>query len=126
MVTRTPLSVVRGLGAAHSGTGEFWRQRLSAVALLPLVAFFIGLLVALAGAGHHHVATTLGDGWVAVPLLLLVVACVVHMKIGIQVIIEDYVHDKPLKLVLMMGNTFFSYAMGVAAALALVKLSFGV
>ncbi|HVV92765.1 MAG TPA: succinate dehydrogenase, hydrophobic membrane anchor protein [Hyphomicrobiales bacterium] len=125
MATKTPLALVRGLGAARSGTDEFWRQRLSAVALLPLAAFFIGLLVALAGASHHRVATTLGDGWVAVPLLLLVVACLVHMKIGVQVVIEDYVHDKALKLVLLMANTFFSYAMAIAAAAALVKLSLG-
>jgi succinate dehydrogenase / fumarate reductase membrane anchor subunit len=125
MATKTPLAIVRGLGADRTGTDEHWRQRISAVALLPLAAFFIGLLVALAGASHHRVAETLGNGWVAVPLLLLVIACLVHMKIGVQVIIEDYIQDKALKLVALMANTFFSYGMAVAAALALAKLSLG-
>lgn len=124
--SRSPSAVVRGLGAARAGTAEFWRQRLTAVALLPLAVLFIGLLIALAGADRASVAATLGNGWVAVPLLLLIVAGVVHMRIGMREIIDDYVHTPALRLAALVANTCFSYAMGLAAALAVVKLSFGV
>lgn len=124
-VTRTRLSLVRGLGAARSGTEDFWRQRLSAAALLPLAALFVVLLILLAGADHATAARTLGNGWIAVPLLFLILACIVHMQIGMREIILDYVHVPVAKLALLFLNVFFSYAMGIAAAAAVLKLSFG-
>jgi succinate dehydrogenase / fumarate reductase membrane anchor subunit len=124
--TRTPLALIRGAGAAHAGTEEFWRQRLTAAALLPLAALFIGLLIALAGADHATVAATLANGWIAVPLLLMILACIIHMRIGMREIINDYVHTPAIKLTALLANTFFSYAMGIAAALAVIKLSFGI
>jgi succinate dehydrogenase / fumarate reductase membrane anchor subunit len=124
--TRSQFSMVRGLGAARAGTGDFWRQRLTAAALLPLAALFISLLIVLAGADRATVVATLGNGWLAVPLLLLIVAGVVHMRIGMREIIDDYVHTPALRLVALVANTCFSFAIGFAAALAVVRLSFGV
>jgi succinate dehydrogenase / fumarate reductase membrane anchor subunit len=124
-VTRTRLSIVRGFGAAHAGTEDFWRQRLTAAALLPLAALFVTLLILLAGADQATAARTLGNGWIAVPLLFLIIACIVHMRVGMREIILDYVHAPAAKLALLCLNVFFSYAMGIAAAAAVLKLSFG-
>jgi succinate dehydrogenase / fumarate reductase membrane anchor subunit len=123
---RTPMSRARGLGAAHAGTEHFWQSRITSVALVPLTIFLIGLLVALAGKDYATVAATLGRPAVAIPMILFVLITAHHMKIGMQVVIEDYVHDRGLKLALLLLNMFFSYAIGAVAAFALIKLSLGV
>ena len=122
----TPLARVRGLGAARSGTGQFWRQRLTAVANVPLTIAFVLIVVALLGRNHAAVTQILGSPLVAVILLLFILSITVHMRIGMQVIIEDYVHDEGTKLVLLMANTFFAIAAGLASAFALLMLSFKV
>ncbi|PZQ14270.1 MAG: succinate dehydrogenase, hydrophobic membrane anchor protein [Ancylobacter novellus] len=123
---RTPLGQVRGLGAARSGTEHFWLQRLTAVANLPLTVIFIFVVIALAGSSHAGAIATLGNPWIAILMLLFVLAGVVHMRIGMQVIIEDYVHHDLAKIACLMANTFFSIVIGLAAAFALLKISFGV
>lgn len=123
---RTPLGQVRGLGAAKSGTDHFWTQRLTAVANLPLTLIFIGVVIALSGSSHAGAVAILGSPWVAILMLLFVLSATVHMKIGMQVIIEDYVHDDLAKLGCLMANTFFAVVIGLAAAFALLKISFGV
>jgi succinate dehydrogenase / fumarate reductase, membrane anchor subunit len=122
----TPLARVRGLGAARSGTEQFWRQRLTAVANVPLTIAFVLIVVALLGRNHAAVTQILGSPLVAVILLLFILSITVHMRIGMQVIIEDYVHDEATKLVLLMANTFFAIAAGLASAFALLMLSFKV
>ena len=122
----TPLARVRGLGAARSGTEQFWRQRLTAVANVPLTIAFVLIVVALLGRNHAAVTQILGSPLVAVILLLFILSITVHMRIGMQVIIEDYVHDEGTKLVLVMANTFFVVAVGLACAFALLMLSFKV
>ena len=122
----TPLARVRGLGAARSGTQQFWRQRLTAVANVPLVIAFVFIVVTLLGRNHAAVVQILGSPLVAVVLLLFILSITTHMRIGMQVIIEDYVHDEGTKLVLLMGNTFFAVAVGLACAFALLMLSFKV
>lgn len=124
--TRTPLSHVRGLGPARSGTEDFWRQRVTSVALIPLTIAFIVILVGLLGSNHAAAVQILGSPVVAILMLLFIIAGVWHMKIGMQVIIEDYVQDEWPKLVLLMANMFFSFAVGLASAFAILKLSFGV
>jgi succinate dehydrogenase / fumarate reductase membrane anchor subunit len=122
----TPLARVRGLGAARSGTQQFWRQRLTAVSNVPLVIAFVFIVVALLGRNHAAVVQILGSPLVAVILLLFILSITTHMRIGMQVIIEDYVHDEGVKLILLMGNTFFAVAVGLACAFALLMLSFKV
>jgi succinate dehydrogenase / fumarate reductase, membrane anchor subunit len=125
MIMRTPLKNVRGLGSAKEGADHFWKQRLTGAANLFLSIFLLGLLISLAGADYATVKSSLSRPLVALPLLLLVVSSAVHMRIGMAVIIEDYVHGEGLKIALLMLNTFFSILVGAASALAVLKLSFG-
>jgi succinate dehydrogenase / fumarate reductase, membrane anchor subunit len=123
---RTPMSRVRGLGAAHSGTQDFWRQRLTSVAGIPLCIAAIVIVIALLGRSHAAVVQILGSPIVAITMLLFIINIVYHMWIGMQEIIVDYVHEDKLKLATLLGNTFFCFAIGLASAFAILKLSFGV
>ena len=122
----TPLARVRGLGAAKSGSEHFWRQRLTAVANVPLTIAFVLIVVSLLGRNHAYAAQSLGSPLVAIVMLLFIVSITYHMRIGMQVIIEDYVHAEPHKFILVMLNTFFAFAVALASAYAVFKLSFGV
>ncbi len=122
---RTPLARVRGFGAAKSGTAHFWRQRLTAVANIPLTIATVIILITLLGRNQAATAQILGSPAVSIILLLFIISVVTHMKIGMQVIIEDYVHDESSKLTLLMANTLFCCAVGAVAVYALLKLSFG-
>jgi succinate dehydrogenase / fumarate reductase membrane anchor subunit len=122
---RTPLKEARRLGSANEGADHFWMQRLTAVSNLVLSLFLIWLIASLAGADHATVKASLSRPLVALPLLLLVASAAIHMRIGMQVIIEDYVHGEGLKIALLMLNTFFVVAVGAASALAVVRLSLG-
>jgi succinate dehydrogenase / fumarate reductase membrane anchor subunit len=123
---RTPLGRVRGLGAARSGTEHFWRQRLTAVANIPLTIAFIFIVIGLLGRNHAAVVQIIGSPLVAVVMLLFILSVTMHMRIGMQVIIEDYVHDEGIKMILIMANTFFAVAVALASAFAILTLSFKV
>ncbi|TWB07356.1 succinate dehydrogenase, hydrophobic membrane anchor protein [Bradyrhizobium stylosanthis] len=123
---RTPLGRVRNLGAAHSGTSDFWRQRVTAVAMTLLMIPVLVIIVMLFGRNQAFVAQTLGSLPIAVIMLLFIVASAWHMKIGMQVVIEDYIHNEKLKLVSVMLNNFFSVAVALASIYAILKLSSGV
>ncbi|THD63478.1 MAG: succinate dehydrogenase, hydrophobic membrane anchor protein [Bradyrhizobium sp.] len=123
---RTPLARVRNLGASHSGTGDFWRQRVTAVAMTLLILPVIVVVMMLLGRNQAGAAQILGSPLVAVILLLFIVASAWHMKIGMQVVIEDYVHGEKLKLAAVMANNFFSIAVALVSIYAILKLSSGV
>ena len=125
MTYRTPLAKVRGLGSAREGADHFWKQRMTAVANIVLAAFLIWLLVDLAGADYATVRRALAAPQYAIPLLLLVLSGIVHMRLGMQTIIEDYVHSEGRKVVALMVNSFFALAVGLTCAFAVLKLSFG-
>jgi succinate dehydrogenase membrane anchor subunit len=123
---RTPLARVRSLGSSHSGTRDFWRQRLTAVAMTLLIVPVIVIVLMLLGRNQAGAAQILGQLPIAIILLLFIIASAWHMKIGMQVVIEDYVHDERVKLVSIIANNFFSIAVALAAIYAILKLSLGV
>jgi succinate dehydrogenase membrane anchor subunit len=121
----TPLAKVRGLGAAHRGTQTFWRQRMTAVANIPLVIFLILSIVTHIGVDYDTVRAYLARPLVVLTLLALVLSASIHMRIGLKEIIEDYVHSEGTKVAALLLATFFAIGVGLACALALVKISLG-
>jgi succinate dehydrogenase / fumarate reductase, membrane anchor subunit len=122
---RTPLKKVRSLGSAKEGANHFWQQRLTAVANVVLTTFLVGLVVMLAGAEYPAVKRTLANPIVSLLMLLLILSGIYHMRLGMQVIIEDYVRAEGPKIGLLMLNTFFAIFVGMACVYAVLKLSFG-
>jgi succinate dehydrogenase / fumarate reductase membrane anchor subunit len=121
----TPLKRARGLGSAKEGPGHFLRQRLTAVLNLMLVPFAIGLIATLAGADLAVVKSTLAHPIVAILLVALILSMAVHMRIGMQIVIEDYVHDEGAKMLFLLANTVFAFGVAAIAIFAVLKLSFG-
>jgi succinate dehydrogenase / fumarate reductase membrane anchor subunit len=122
---RTPLKDVRGLGSAKSGTEHFWLQRMTAASNIVVIAFLVYAIVTLAGAPRTEVKTFFSQPINAVFGVLLAASVSVHMRLGMQIIIEDYVHGG-LKVVLLLLNTFFAIFIGAATVLAVIKLFLGV
>ena len=122
---RTPLSRVRNLGPAHSGTMHFWHQRLTSVALIPLSIAFVFIVIALLGSSHADALQILRSPLIAIIMLLFIGATVYHMWLGMQVIVEDYIHDELPKILLLMGNTFFCITVALACVYAILQISFG-
>ncbi len=120
---RTPLSRVRGLGSAKKGTEHFWLQRVTALANIPLTVFFVSAMVAHAGADYLTVTAFLSRPIVALVMLLLILSMVWHMRLGLQIVIEDYIHDHTVKILALILNTFFALAVGTASVLAILKLT---
>ena len=125
MVHRSPLGIVRGLGSAKLGTGDFIVQRVTSVALAVLLTIFLVLLVALNGEPYERVVATLSSPAVALLFIASILLTVVHMRIGMQVIIEDYVHSELPKFALLIANWLFAWGVGLVAVFAVLKIAFG-
>lgn len=123
---RTPLGRVRNLGASGSGTTDFWHGRITGVALTLLLVPVIVVVMMLLGRNQAAATQILGSPPVAIIMLLFIVSSAWHMKIGMQVVIEDYVHNEKLKLIAIMANGFFSAAVALASVFAILKMSSGV
>ncbi len=125
MSMRTPLKNVRYLGSAKEGADHFWKQRVTAVANVFLGLFLVWLIVSMIGADHAAVKARLANPLIALAILALVISGTIHMRLGMQTIIEDYVHGEGAKIVLLMLNTFFAAFIALACTYAVLKLSFG-
>ena len=121
---RTPLARVRGLGSAHEGADHFWKQRVTAVSNILLAVFLAGLMVSIAGADYAIVKKTLQKPAIAILLLLLVLSGIHHMRLGMQTIIEDYVHGAA-RVVCLVLNSFFAITVALTCIFAVMKLAFG-
>jgi succinate dehydrogenase / fumarate reductase membrane anchor subunit len=120
---RSPLGRVRGLGAAHDGVGHWWAQRLSAVALVPLTLWFVFSIIGLAGASQAEVRAWIAAPWATVLLLLLVFTTFHHLTLGLQVVIEDYIHHEETKLAVQLLQKFACIGLGLAAAVAVLRVA---
>ena len=123
---RTPLGRVRNLGSSHSGTTDFWRQRLTAVAMVLLIVPVIVVVLMLLGSNQAGAKQIFSSVPIAIIMLLFIAASAWHMKIGMQVVIEDYLHNEKIKLACVMANNFFCIAVALASIYAILKMSSGV
>ena len=123
MSLRSPLGRVLGRGSAGEGVGHWWVQRVTAVALLPLTVWFAVSLLQLELQSYEQVRGWLGQPWVAVLTILLVLTLAWHSKLGVQVVIEDYVHGKGAKTTMLLLSTFVHVAAAVAAVFAVLLLA---
>ena len=121
---RTPLARVKGLGAAGHGAEHWWLHRMTAVSNIPLVISFVIIVAALAGATYEQALAIVSHPLVALLLILGVISVTNHMRLGMQIPIEDYVHDKGWKLIALVANNFYSVLIAVACLWALLKVSF--
>jgi succinate dehydrogenase / fumarate reductase membrane anchor subunit len=122
---RTPLSRARGLGSAKQGVHHWWAQRITAVALIPLVAWFAISLIMLSGADYAVVRAWIGSPVVMVLLTLTIVIGLHHGQLGMQEVVEDYVHGEGMKLALIVSMRFIAVFFGLAAIVAILRIGFG-
>jgi len=125
MNLRSPLARARGLGAAHNGTHHWWAERLTSIALLPLLLWFVVSLTSLATADHATATAWLRAPVNAILMLTLVAALFHHMHLGLQVVIEDYIHGNVSKFVMLIAVKFGTALLAIAAAFAVLKVAFG-
>ncbi|MFN0218372.1 MAG: succinate dehydrogenase, hydrophobic membrane anchor protein [Hyphomicrobium sp.] len=125
MAMRTPLKMARNLGSAKEGADHFWKQRVTGVANVFLGLFLVWLIASLVGADHAAVKAKLANPLIALGLLALITSGTLHMRLGMQTIIEDYVHHEGGKIALLMLNTFFAAFVALASVYAILKLNFG-
>jgi len=123
MSLETPLHKVQGMGSSHSGVSHFWRQRVTAAALIPLSIWFGVSVLGLIGAHAAATLAFLSQPLNAILMAFFVVILLFHMALGLQVVIDDYVHSNGQKLVLMLLMRGFSIAVGATAMFALLRIA---
>jgi succinate dehydrogenase / fumarate reductase membrane anchor subunit len=123
MSLETPLHRVQGLGAAHSGTQHFWRQRITAVALVPLAMWFMIAALGFVGAQSFEVTIFFQHPVNAALMSIFVVILLYHMQIGLQSVIDDYVQHTGLKVFWLLLNRGFAILVGVASIIALLRIA---
>lgn len=124
MDMRTPLGKVRGLGSAKSGTEHFWKVRTTSVALVPLLLFYLGFLVMYAGRPYADVVSALSNPFIATINALTIIASIIHMRLGMEEIIQDYIHSEKMKMLVLILNSFFSLLVGGLCLFAALKIAF--
>lgn len=125
MSIKTPLGKVRGLGSAKNGTQHWWMQRVTAIAMIPLALWFVASVVALVGADRAAVVAWLHLPLAAILMSLFLGVGFYHLKLGLQVIIEDYVHGEGTKIVAILANSFACTALAAACVFAVLKIALG-
>lgn len=124
MSLRSPLGQARGLGSAKSGTMHWWMQRVTAVALVPLCLWLVFSLACFAGAGYADVSAWIAQPWTAVIMLLFISAMLYHSQLGLQVVIEDYVHGEFVRIASLVLMKFAHVALAAAGIFAVLKVAF--
>ena len=122
---RTPLKRAQGLGASHHGTSHWWMQRLSAVAMVPLMLWLVVGLATHTGGGYEGTVGWLGNPVNAVVLIVAFAVLFYHASLGLQVVLEDYVSHKGVRLALVTGVRFLAVLLAVSAIFALLTIAFG-
>ncbi|MEQ8603102.1 MAG: succinate dehydrogenase, hydrophobic membrane anchor protein [Marivibrio sp.] len=124
MSLKTPLGAARGLGSAKSGTHHWIVQRITAIALVPLTIWFVFAAIGLAGGGYAEASAWLAQPINAVLMILLSIATFHHMQLGLQVVIEDYVHGEGVKIATLLAVKLGAFALGAAAVFSILKVAF--
>jgi succinate dehydrogenase / fumarate reductase membrane anchor subunit len=122
---RTPLARVKGLGAAGHGAEHWWLHRMTAVSNIPLIVAFTIIVANMAGRSYEEAVGIVSHPLIAIVLVLAVISVTNHMRLGMQIIIEDYVHDKGWKIVALIANNFYAVIIAVACLYGLLKVSLG-
>jgi len=122
-MTKTPIGRARGLGSAKSGTGNVWIQRVTAVALIPLVIWFVASVVQMTSADYFTVRAWLASPVSAILMLLYIVAGLYHLRLGLQVIVEDYIHSERMKVCLQLLILYGCVIIAVAAIFSILKIA---
>ena len=125
MALRSDLGRVRGLGSAKDGTSHWWAQRVTAVALIPLSIWFVFSVIHLLGIDRVGLKTCLNAPGSFVLMVLFAIALFYHMQLGVQVVIEDYIHNEKNKVVLLVFNKLLAVFLVVSSITALMKIAFG-
>ena len=125
MSLQSPLGQARGLGSAKNGTHHWWMQRVTAIALIPLSLWFVISIIKMTGASYVEAIHWIQSPFNAIMLLLLIIATFHHMQLGLQVVIEDYIHNEGLKVILIVSQKLASFALALAASFAVLKIAFG-
>ena len=120
---QTPLHKIQGLGASHSGTGHFWRERVTAVALIPLSLWFGFVVLGLAGTNEVTMVQYLAHPWNALLMAAFAAISVYHMSLGLQVVIDDYVHTAGMKIFLLILVRALTVAIVAVCLFALIRIA---